>query len=937
MIQLKCQTEYNFLRTYGPLNKILDCCKGAAAIADPNTWGHIPWFNACKKKGIKPILGVQLNVVPNYERVKHTTTTVTLLPKTSEALSILYQIVSYANDNFYYVPRITWADLESRCCDTYILGGINPQCSHNFMVGGNFLFEINPGFGNWNRMAVAKAQDLGVGIVATSDIFYPQLKDKRAYEVIAGQDATRRTTPQHILDEYEMILALDYLPEKVVQTAMNNTHHIADNISIELPTATMVHFEGLDSIWDICWRKMVEWGYDKNEEYVARLKREVDMIHEKGFEDYFYLVADMVNYAKQHMLVGPARGSSAGSLVCWLMGITTVDPIKFGLLFERFIDITRKDLPDIDMDFPDIKREMVFEYLQQKYGHVAHLGTISRYKPKSAISDVAKILNVPAYETTDVKNAIIERSGGDARAAFCISDTFESLDIGKKFIEKYPGMKICSEIEGHARHTGVHAAGMIVCNQPIQNYCSVKEGVALLDKYDAEKIGMLKMDVLGLRTLSVLETACQLARVDNLYDVELEDDHVFEQVFNKFKFCGIFQFEGYALQALCKQMGIHEFNDIVAITSLARPGPLHCGGATSFVLRRVGAEEVTHIHPSMAAYTGETLGIVVYQEQVMEIARNIGKMTWDEVSILRKAISKSLGDEFFNQYWEKFKVGAMENGLTEPEALSIWKNFMTFGSWAFNKSHGVSYALLSYYCAWMKAYYPLEFACACLMNEKDSDGSVKMLRELVKEGFKYVAFDKELSQANWSIQDVGGEKALVGGLTTLRGIGEKKAQDILRRRRLGVALTPAINKLIDEAESPFQDLFPIGSRFGDMYDNPQNHNIKTGQVCHIRDIQEAGTYIFIATIKEKNQRDLNEYQSLQKRGGRVIERNNLFLNLVVEDDTDKIMCTVDRYNYKKLGHPIVEEGKVDKDVYLIKGEVKDNWRKVYIQAWRKLT
>ena len=219
---------------------------------------------------------------------------------------------------------------------------------------------------------------------------------------------------------------------------------------------------------------------------------EKGLLSHKNFEDYFYVIADMVKYAKQHMLVGPARGSSAGSLVCYLLDITDIDPLQYDLLFERFIDITRADLPDIDIDFPDDRREMVFEYLRNKYGaeKVAHLGTVSRYKAKSAITEVAKELAIPMWEVNDLKGAIIERSSGDARAAMCIMDTFNDLEIGKKVLEKYPQMKVAADMENHARHNGVHAAGIIVTEEPVHNYCSVSQqsGAAQIDKKDAEDL-----------------------------------------------------------------------------------------------------------------------------------------------------------------------------------------------------------------------------------------------------------------------------------------------------------------------------------------------------------------------------------------------------------------------------------------------------------------
>lgn len=942
MIQLKVKTEYDFLQTYGPVKKVIAAAQGdAVAITDPNTWGHIAFYNECKKQGKKAILGVQICVVDEFTKDKQFSF-MTFLAKNGDGLKELYHLISKANTNFYYVPRISYTDVAAISTNIVVICGQGHTLSK--LGHREVWLNLSPEYTAWNQQAVALSKQHKLKLVVTSDVNYPALADRQAYEVLAGQFASKKTTPQHILNtlaEFKMVLK--GVPEEIIREAIDNTHIIASQCNVSLPFAQTVHIEP-----ELPIAKMCEVGLKKRlasykkrgikyelPVYKARLKRELELIHDKGFEDYFYLVADMVDHAKESMLVGPARGSAAGSLVCWVVGITEVDPIPFDLMFERFIDITRKDLPDIDLDFPDLKREGVIEYLRVKYGkeNVAHLGTISRYKPKSAIGDVSKVLGIPAWETKDVKNAIIERSGGDARSAMCILDTFESLDIGKAFIEKYPQMKICGEIEGHARHTGVHAAGIIVCNDPVKNYCGVnKDDTAMVDKYDAEKIGMLKIDALGLRTLSVLQDCIELVGMtrEELYEVPFEDKKAFD-VLNSNKFAGIFQFEGYAVQTLTKQMGIEEFNDIVALTALARPGPLHCGGATAFISRRTGKEAVSYLHPLLEPYTNDTLGIVVYQEQVMAIVKNIGDFSWEETTVIRKAMSKSLGDEFFNQYKTKFITGCTGKGMKPDMADTIWKNIMTFGSWAFNKSHAVSYALVSYLCMWLKAYHPLEYAAANLANAKDEDSSVKLLRELVHEGYQFVPFDKDLSEVSWSIKD----GALIGGFTSIKGVGQKTAEDIVRRRKLGVKFTPGQLKLMEHPSTPWGDIFEGERRFADYYQNPEVYNIRSANVSYIKNIQGDGHFVFLGKLKEKNQRDLNEYQSVQKRGGRIIEKNNLFLNFTVEDDTDSIICTIDRFKYQKLGKPIVEEAKIG-DWYLFVGVVKDGWRKVYIDKLRRL-
>lgn len=930
MIHLRIRTEYSFRRAYGRMEQVLALGSGAMAITDIGTWGHAAFAKEAKKHGIKPIFGVEILVCATVDkRSKPVGTPFTLLARNADGLRELYQLVSLANDQFYYLPRITYAQLNAVSENLWILVGENARMD---LVSprAHLSFILSPRSSAWNKKVVG----LMLPRVACCDNTHPRPGDSAAYEVLAWQNKDVRTTITHIATEWELRAAIPEADDE----AFRASHAIADDCNATLPRAEIVKPERPASL-----RKMCEEGAEArgiaplDGEYLARLNRELEMIESKNFEDYFYVIADLVNWAKTKMLVGPARGSSAGSLVCFLLGIVDVDPIVHDLMFERFIDVTRADLPDIDIDFQDTRRDLLFPYLEERYGaeRVGRLGTVSRYKAKSALGDVAKELNIPEWEIKDVKGAIVERSGGDARATFCIRDTLEGLDIGKALVAKYPGILLAGELEGHATNTGKHAAGVVLSNEPIRNYCAESEhGVACIDKKDAEVLNLLKIDALGLRTLSVLQDALDQIGKDRewLVNYPLDDAEAFE-IFNAEKYSGVFQFEGYALQILTRQMKVKEFNDIVAITSLARPGPLHCGAASEFIERRTGKVPTTHIHPLAEPITRETFGTVIYQEQVMSMCRELGKLDWEDVNQLRRAMSKSLGEEFFNQYWERFKVGAKENGIEPLDARRIWEKLCTFGSWAFNKSHAVSYGLISYWCAMLKAHYPLEFAAACLRNPKDDEQPVKLLRELVKEGFEFVPVDPLRSEVNWSVKD----GKLLGGLTNIKGMGASKAADVIRRRESGIGYQPGQAKLLAKPRTPFDDIFEAERRYGDWYKDPKAHNILSGKLSYITDIgSEPGEYIFIGRLMEKNLRDLNEYQSVVKRGGRLIQGNSQFLNMIVEDDSGSIIVKIQRELYKALGKPIVEEGRIG-DWYLWKGIIKnDGWRVVLVRRWLKL-
>ena len=331
--------------------------------------------------------------------------------------------------------------------------------------------------------------------------------------------------------------------------------------------------------------------------------------------------------------------------------------------------------------------------------------------------------------------------------------------------------------------------------------------------------------------------------------------------------------------------------------------------------------------------TKVTKGVVVYQEQVMNIARDVGKLSWEDVSQLRKAMSKSYGEEFFDRYWQRFKVGAEENNIDEEQALKIWKNINTMGSWAFNRSHAISYGLVSYWCCVLKSKFPLEFAAACLRNVKDDEQGVKLLREVVREGLVYKPYDKYKSTSNWSVQD----GQLIGGLIGIKGVGPKMSEDIINRRELNQPLTPRQNNLLDNGETPYDDIFECERRFGHIKKEPAKHNIKTA----ITDIQNLeadnpGEFVVFGKLIEKNLRDLNETVNLAKRGGRRAETNNLWLNMKFEDDTGPILAGINRWAYPKLGKPIVEEGKIG-DWYLLKGKINKGFRKLNVEKLRKLT
>lgn len=917
MIQLKIRTEYSFGQTYAPISRLvqrlkeIDCT--AAGIVDNSTWGHVKWHEACKAAGITPILGVEICVTDDDTAHK-----MWFLARDGAGLAELYRATSKSHlqplaTKFGSTPRLYKNDVINMSDGIYRFAG--DVLDGDFLEEANAYIDLTPSSIVMNAKKKALANRHGLKLVSVSDNAFAYPNDKKVLELISKGGV--KQSIQYILD------SLDH---------QDNAAEIADNCKgMALPVAPMVRAEG--NLEQLCrdgikHRRMESiW----NEEYETRLKYELDLIKSKDFESYFIIVADMVHYAKQHMLVGPSRGSAAGSLVCYLARITEINPIPPKLYFERFIDVSRTDLPDIDLDFPDNKRHMVFEYMSKKYGfnNVAHIGTVSKFKPKSALIQVCKSLGIPPSATAAVKVAMIERSIADERASNCLGDTFSDTLPGRTFIANYPQAASASLIEGHASHTGVHAAGLLVCNDEITNYATVDaNGIAHVEKGAAEKLGLLKIDVLGLRTLGILEDS---GLPIDWYNLPFSDQKTID-VFNRGKFCGVFQFEGNAMRAVSMLIKFDDIVQIDAVTALARPGPFG-GGITQKYIDRKNGVAYDRLHPLVEAEMKDTFGLPIYQEQTLAIVRKIGNFSWVDTSIIRKAIAKSLGNEFFEKYWLKFKEGAAEHGITEVEARTTWSMINSMGSWQMNKAHTFSYAVISYWTAYLKAHYPLEFAAANLRNAKDEDGAVQLLREMVREGIEYVPFDIELSEKNWSVKD----GKLVGGFMALKGIGESKAEKLIEARDAG-KLTDKQRQTILESDNVFNDIFPFQTKYSHLYESPKENGIM-GDVVYIESLVEGMKHacekVFLGELVHKNARNANEENEIKKRGGKVETGQLEYLDIRLRDDTSMIGGRIGRREYLQIGIPLLQNVPLGAHL-MVRARFYNGIRYAFVTKWKRL-
>jgi len=517
-----------------------------------------------------------------------------------------------------------------------------------------------------------------------------------------------------------------------------------------------------------------------NDIYEQRLDEELFIIRDKKFAPYFLVVQNMISWAKKEgILVGPGRGSSAGSLVCYLLGITDIDPLEHGLLFFRFINPERNDFPDIDTDIQDTRRDEVKDYLVRQYRHVASIATFLQFKDKGVVRDVARVLDIPLTDVNKVLKLV------DTWDEYCTSKTTLS------FREKYPEVEIYGEqLRGRIRGTGIHAAGVVTSKNPIFRYAPLETRsapgsdyripVVGVDMEEAEKIGLIKIDALGLKTLSVVKDAILMIKENHYKDIDLlsidmADPKVYEMLSDGHT-KGVFQCEATPYTNLLVKMGVKNFSELAASNALVRPGAMNTIGK-DYIARKHGKQNVSYTHQIMKEFTNDTYGCILYQEQVMQACVYLGGMTMAEADKVRKIIGKKKDAKEFNIFQDRFVAGASKY-ISPNKALDLWHDFEEHAGYSFNKSHAVAYSTLSYWTAWLKYYYPLEFMFALLKNEKDKDGRTEYLIEAKRMGISVKLPHINDSDLDFKIEG----KGIRFGLTGIKFISNNIAQKYIDAR-----------------------------------------------------------------------------------------------------------------------------------------------------------
>ena len=765
-----------------------------------------------------------------------------LLAKNKKGLSNINTLQEIAwNEGFYHKPRIDREVLNeysegiivlSGCLNGIVSKAIEKQefseaklLLKNFKqtFGEDFYVEVqshNPK--EINEKLLELADELGIKAVATGDAHFAKGEDRILEEAMlilstspksdkeADFDMSRNM--KNMLDRFNYLypdrrisfqdfnlfiqtrdeIQADFKEAGINRTDIfDNTNEIADKIEeydfyqgldlLPVPKTnadeklSQMAFEGLE-------RLHLTSSWLGNDQYEQRLVEELEIIKDKSFASYFLVVADMINWAKtNNIMVGPGRGSAAGSLVCYALGITDVDPIEYNLLFFRFINPERNDFPDIDTDFEDRRRKEVKDYLKKKFKHVASISTFTYFKDKGVVRDAARVFMVPLGEVNKALKSV---------------DTFEDFIESpntKEFRAKYPEVTWLAErLRGKIRSVGVHAAGVVVAKDDIRKYAPIESREDAQDKvsgripvvaYDMDTvadIGLIKLDALGLKTLSVLSDTItsikdRSGKQINFSDIPLDDPKVYQMLSEGYT-KGVFQAEATPYTNLLMKMGVSTFEDLAASNALVRPGAMNTVGA-SYINRKHGNEAVKYVHSIMQPFTENTYGVIIYQEQVMQACVHLGGMTWSEADKVRKIIGKKKDAKEFDQFKDKFIQGA-EKHISKKEAQHLWHDFEAHAGYSFNRSHAVAYSMLSYYTAWFKHYYPLEFMFSLLKNENNKDTRTEYLIEAKRLGLKIRLPHINESDLYFSLKD----NAIIFGLAEVKFISDSIANKIIEKR-----------------------------------------------------------------------------------------------------------------------------------------------------------
>ncbi|MDD4775023.1 MAG: DNA polymerase III subunit alpha [Syntrophomonas sp.] len=837
-VHLHNHSEYSLLdgacRVKDLVNRAVELGMPAIAITDHGVlYGIIDFYREAKKRGIKPIIGCEVYVAPRSRLDKDTrqaerNSHLTLLCKNEVGYRNLTELVSRSYiEGFYYRPRIDMELLEkysegliglSGClageiaqlvvADKYEAAVAIAGKYQEVFGPGNFYLEVQD-HGIELEQKVCQAlfemsTQTGIPLVASNDAHYIRKEDASVHDVLLCIQTGKVVTDQermrffgsefYLKSETEMRELFADHPE-----AIDNSLKIAAKCQLEfsfgefhLPYfAIPAGYTPESFLAQLTWEKFARRYPVPAAQVTERLTYELQMINEMGFAEYFLIVQDLVDWAKNNDVpVGPGRGSAAGSLVSYVLGITTIDPLKYDLLFERFLNPERVSMPDIDIDFCFEKRDRVIQYIVERYGmdKVAQIITFGTMAARAAIRDVGRALDIPYGNVDRIAKMVPAELGVTIERALDISP-----ELGAAYQDDYDTRRLIDlarAIEGMPRHASVHAAGVVIGRESLSSLLPLQKTsddhiITQFAKETVEDIGLLKMDILGLRTLTVLARAVDIIgktrsiKVD-LDNLPLDDEQVF-RLLQEGDTIGVFQLESDGLRRILRDMQPNRFEDLIAVIALYRPGPLGSGMVEDFINRKQGRQKVEYMHPTLESILEETYGVILYQEQVMRVASDLANFSMGEADVLRRAMGKKKASEI-NAMRAKFIQGAAGNNIDGELSGHLFDIMESFAGYGFNKSHSAAYALISYQTAYLKAYYPVEYMCAFLSSViEHQDRVVFYIKECRKRGIPILPPDVNESFENFTVSG----SAIRFGLGAIKNVGINAVTAIVQARRQG--------------------------------------------------------------------------------------------------------------------------------------------------------
>ncbi len=834
-VHLHVHTEYSLLDGANPVDRLVQAAvedgHGALAITDHgNLHGAVEFYQACRKAGVKPILGCEMYVAERSMREQHDRranpyTHLTLLARNAEGWRNLMELSSEAHlEGHHFRPRVDLELLAQRargliCLSGCMSGPVNRQLRRgdepaaraaagrlrDMFGADNFFLEVmRNGIEEQERLTEGMARmqgQVGAELVATNDIHYLRHEDCQAQDaLICLHTGAKMSDPKRWKMDTDTLFFRSRAEMNRIfgdlGAALDNTQRVADMIDVELdlgrprlPRFTPEDGRPLDEVFrEQCERGFAACYPGNSPEARARLEFEMQTIHAMGFLSYFLVVWDLVRHAREHGIpVGPGRGSAAGSLVAYVLGITRVDPLKYDLLFERFLNPSRISMPDIDIDFCKDRREEMIAYARRRYGddRVCQIITFGKLKAKNALRDMGRVLEVPLQEVDRAAKKIPEGPGGSLAESLAGDPGLQELRDATPESRRW--FDLALRVEGLARNAGVHAAGVIIADGPLREIVPLARLNGVLttqwDMKVCEEIGLLKMDFLGLTTLTILHEAARLveartgARPD-LDGLPLDDPAVYE-LMQRADTEGVFQLESDGMRRLLTDIQPSVYEDLVAVLALFRPGPLGSGLHETYARRKHGREPVVILHPLIESVLKETYGVLIYQEQIMRVAQRMGGFSLADADSLRKAMGKKK-PELMAKYEDQFLSGAVARSVAPALAKQIWDMMVKFADYGFNKSHSTGYALVTYQAAWMKAHHPAEFYAATFTHEA---GNTDKLRRLIEDARRHdVRVLAPCVNASAQGFSVAGARAVRFGLEAVKGMGRGAADALVAAR-----------------------------------------------------------------------------------------------------------------------------------------------------------